>query len=259
MLRRPLACFSLGIAVLLTAGSVRAEDLFLAAGSELPGKIWLSEGGTVEQLRHARAGRPDPAFPNAIMKVGQVAVAPDGKIFYCSGLDGSLMHLLDGRHEIQSFEFEGQIRDLACTGEDQTIYFSVVPTPQNGAALSDGKIYRRNFGDGRPTVVATIRQADVGGNWWGKFTIHDGVIHIATLERDSRIFKVAGDAVTERGVTRGHRIQGLTAGSDGAFYFVEGSGKIFRTRDFRTSESIISTGRRLTDVNLAAPAGSPRP
>ena len=48
MLRRPLACFSLGIAVLLTAGSVRAEDLFLAAGSELPGKIGIPRNSSAQ-------------------------------------------------------------------------------------------------------------------------------------------------------------------------------------------------------------------
>src|SRR5262245_52775044 len=141
-----------------------AEDLFLTDGAEMPGKLYLSSNGNPVAPIHARMGRPDPAYPHAIMKLQQVAVSPDNKIFFCSGLDGSLMHLLDGRHEIQSFEFDAQIRDLACTGEDATVYFSVVPTPQNGAPLADGVIYRRNFGEGRPTVVATVRQAEVGGN-----------------------------------------------------------------------------------------------
>ena len=253
--------FSLSFGTLMFAilGMARAEDFFLAAGGDMPGKLWLSEGGTAERIRHARAGRPDPAFPNAIMKVGQIAVTADHKIFFCSGLDGSLMHLLDGRHEIQVFEFDGQIRDLACTGEAEVIYFSVVPTPQNGEPLADGKIYRRHFGEGRPTVVATIRQADVGGNWWGAFTIKDGAIHIATLENDSRIFKVAGDSVTEVGRSNGHKIRGLTVGGDGAFYFVDGNGKVFKTTNFQTAESVLATGRRLTDVNLAAPADGARP
>lgn len=237
----------------------RADDLFLAAGSDFPGRIWLSEGGTVERVLHARHARADRAFPNAIMKVAQVAVTPDDKIFYCSGLDGYVMHLLDGRHEILSFEFDGQIRDLACTAEERTVYFSVVPTPQNGAPLADGKIYRRDLGDGRPTVVATIRQADIGGNWWGTFTIRDGAIYIATLEDNGRIFKVDDNTVSPIFEAHAARIQGLTAGGDGFFHFVTGAGKVFRTTDFQSVEPVLTTSRRLTDVTVRAPADSIRP
>lgn len=260
MRSRTVVSLSLGLlSVFALAKSSRADDFFLASGSDLPGKIFLSQGGSAERVRHARAGKADPAFPNAIMKVGQVAVGADSKIYFCSGLDGYVMHLLDGRHEIAVFEFDGQIRDLACTGEVDTVYFSVVPTPQNGEPLADGKIYRRNFGDGRPTVVATVRQADVGGNWWGTFTIKDGDIYIATLEADSRIFKVGGDAVAEIARANGFRIQGLTAGGDNAFLFVTGAGKVYRTVDFAAIEPVLTTARRLTDVNLAAFKESPRP
>lgn len=252
-------CLSLVLASIeFAAPAVHAEDLFVASGSDLPGKLWFSEGRTALRPIHARLGRPDPAYPRAVMKLAQVAVSADNKVFFCSGLDGSVMHLLDGRNEIQSFEFDGQVRDLACTGEEATVYFSVVPTPQNGEALADGKIYRRNFGDGAPTVVATVRQSDVGGNWWGTFTIRNGSIFVATLEESSRILEVAGDAVTPAFTAPGMRIQGLS--SDGeAFYFVTGAGKVYRTVDFNAIEPALVTPRRLTDVAVRAPAGSPRP
>ena len=253
-------CLSLGFCSIFSfASSLQAEDLFLTDGSEMPGKLWLSTNGNPMSPVHARQGRPDRAYPNAIMKLQQVAVTPDNKVFFCSGLDGSMMHLLDGRHEIQSFEFEGQVRDLACTGENDTVYFSVVPTPQNGAPLADGTIYRRNFGEGQPTVVATVRQADVGGNWWGTFTIRNGEIFIATLESSSRIFRVAGDNVTPAFETRGVKLSGLTAGADGAFYYTTGEGKVFKTTDFSMAESVLSTPRRLTDVAVRPAVGSPRP
>jgi hypothetical protein len=243
----------------LFAGSSFAEDLYLTDGSEMPGKLWLSSSGNPVRPIHARMGRPDPAYPNAIMKLQQVAVSPDNKIFFCSGLDGSVMHLLDGRHEIQTFEFDGQVRDLACTGEDATVYFSVVPTPQNGAPLADGHIYRRNFGEGRPTVVATVRQSDVGKNWWGTFTIRNGEIFIATLEDNSRVYRVAGDRATLAFETRGLRISGLSAAADGTFYVVNGDGKVYRTSDFTSLEPVLSTPRRLTDVAVRTASGSPRP
>lgn len=253
-------CFSLGFCSLFTfTTSGKAEDLFVTDGSEMPGKLYLSSNGNPVMPVHVRMGRPDPAYPNAIMKLQQVAVSPDNKIFFCSGLDGSLMHLLDGRHEIQSFEFDGQIRDLACTGENDTVYFSVVPTPQNGSPLADGVIYRRNFGEGRPTVVATVHQADVGGTWWGTFTIRNGEIFIATLEENSRIMRVAGDNVTPAFTANGTKITGLSVGADGFFYYTKGDGKVFRTMDFSSADSVLITPRRLTDVTVRAAAGSPRP
>jgi hypothetical protein len=259
MILRRFVCLSLGLASLVFSNAAHAEDLFVAAGADFPGKLWYSEGGALLRPIHARLGRPDPAYPRAVMKLAQVAVAPDNKVFFCSGLDGYVMHLLDGRHEIQSFEFDGQIRDLACTGEEATVYFSVVPTPRNNEPLADGKIYRRNFGDGQPTVVATIRQSDVGGNWWGTFTIRDGSIFISTMEENSRILEVAGDAVTPLFTAPGMRIQGLSTDREGAFYFVTGAGKVYRTIDFSAIEPALVTPRRLTDVTLRAVAGSPRP
>jgi len=43
---------------------------------------------------------------------------------------------------------------------------SVVPTPQNGEPLADGKIYRRDLWAGEPSEFAVVRQSQVGGNWW---------------------------------------------------------------------------------------------
>lgn len=253
-------CLSLGVLVSLASPTIAAaEDLFLASNVELPGKLWLSQGGTAERLIHARAGKADPAFPRAIMKLAQVAVSPDNKVYYCSGLDGSIMHLLNGRHEIQILEINGQIRDLACTNEPQTIYYSVVPTPQNGEPLADGAIYRRDMGEGSPTIVATIRQADVGGNWWGTFTISNGAIYISTLEDSSRIFRVAGDNASSFATANGFRIHGLSACGDGSFYFVNGSDKVFRTTNFAAAESVLATIRRFSDVALRTLADSPRP
>jgi hypothetical protein len=255
-----LVSLSLALLSLLVASPYAvAEDFFLTSGAEFPGRLYLSQNGSPERPIHARAGRADPAFPRAIMKLAQAAVAPDNKIYFCSGLDGSIMHLLDGRHEIQILEVNGQVRDLACTGEPQTIYYSVVPTPQNGAPLADGLIYRRDMGDASPTVIATIRQADVGGNWWGTFAISDGSIYIATLDDSSRIFRVAGDSVSAFATTNGFKIQGVSAAGDGSFYFVTGADKVYRTTDFTSVEPVLATIRRLSDVALRTPANSPRP
>ena len=143
------------------------EDFYLTDGRAFPGQLWFARSGSPERLLHRREVTVNPAFPRAAMKLGQVAVGPDDKVYFASGLDGYVIHLLDGRNEVVSFEFAGQVRDLACSDEEHTVYFSVVPTPQNNEPLADGKIYRRDIWAGQPSEVATIRQSQVGGNWWG--------------------------------------------------------------------------------------------
>jgi hypothetical protein len=241
------------------AAAVVAEDLYLAEANVFPGRLLVSEGGTAERVVHRRQPRPDRAYPSAVMKLQHIAVGPDGKVYYCSGLDGSLMHLLDGRNEIQSFEFSGQIRDLACTGEEHTVYFSVVPTPQNSEPLADGKIYRRDFWDGSATEVATVRQADVGGNWWGAFAIHDGVIYVATLDERSRFFKLTGDGPQPVFADNAFRVTGFTPGAGGEFFFTTGDGNVYRTSDFASADAVLRTDRRLSDVSVRAASESPRP
>lgn len=240
-------------------GSAAADDFYLAEANQFPGRLLVSAAGGVERVVHRREPRPDRAYPSAVMKLQQVAVGPDDKVYYCSGLDGSLMHLLDGRNEIQSFEFPGQIRDLACTGEEHTVYFSVVPTPQNGEPLADGKIYRRDFWDGSASEVATVRQADVGGQWWGTFAIRDGVIYLATLDDQSQLFKLTGDGPRQVFADNVFRITGLAAGSGGEFFFTTGDGKVYRTSDFAGVDAVLRTERQLSDVSVRAASGSPRP
>lgn len=241
------------------AGGAFAEDLFLADGSVHPGQLWLSEGFTADRAIHYREPRPNPAYPRAIMKLAQTAVDSEGKIYFCSGLDGSLMHLLDGRNEIQVLEVEGQVRDLACTGETHTLYYSTVATPQEGAALADGTIWRRDFYDGRPTVLATIRQADIGGQWWGAFTIKGGHAYIATLHEPSRLYKLTSDGPVRVYEGNRHRITGFAAGAGDDFFFTTGSGKVYRTTDFATVEPVLETSHRLSDVTLRAGADWARP
>jgi len=207
-----------------------------------------------ERSVYRRDAMANRAFPQAVMKLAQVAVESDGKVYYISGLDGYVLHLLKGRNEILSFDVDGQVRDLACSDEPHTVYYSVVPTPQDGAPLADGKIFRRDIWAGRPNELATIRQSQVDGNWWGTFTIRDGVVYLATLEDSSRIFKLTGSGAELAFGGCGFRIQGLTTGPDGRFYFTDGSDKVYRTADFHDIEPVFRGGRNFTDVSFRADA-----
>ncbi len=259
----PVWSHFLGTVLLLTAIAparpASAEDVFLAPSGVFPGQMWLSEGGTAPRIVHRREPQANPAFPRAIMKLGQIAVAPEGKVYFASGLDGSIMHLLDNRHEIQVMEFDGQIRDLACSSEEHTIYFSVVPTPQNGEPLADGKIYRRDLWAGRPTEVATVRQADVGGNWWGTFTIRGGVVYLATLDGPSRLYKLNGNTLERVFEQNVSAVKSLTAGPDGDFWFTTNDQQVYRTRDFVTVTSVLRGELNWNDVSLRQGQENPRP
>lgn len=252
------ACVLLTLWCAASAQLASAEELFLADQAVFPGRLWQTDGGR-EWMAHQRSGRPDPAYPNAVMKLGQVAVSSDRKVYYVSGLDGSLMHLLDGRNEIQAFEFPGQIRDVACTGEEHTVYFSVVPTPQSGEPLADGRIYRRDLWEGRPTEIAVIRQADVGGNWWGTFTIRDGVIYLATTEARSRLFQWTSGAPEPVFADNTLKITGLATTPSGEFLATTGERKVYRTTDFVNLDAAWQSARRVTDVALPQSPTSPRP
>jgi hypothetical protein len=149
------------------------------------------------------------------MKLGQVAVGPDHKVYFASGLDGYVLHLLDGMHEVVSFEFPGQVRDLETGAEEHTVYFSVVATPQNGEPLADGKIYRRDMWAGQPSEFATVRQSQIGGNWWGTFAIQHGTVYIATFESPSRVFKLTTSGPEQVFGANRFQIHGLASADEG--------------------------------------------
>jgi len=235
------------IGLLGTCGIACGDELWLASQQAFPGKIWQLDGTGTPRLSHQRNATADPAFPNAVMKVGQVASAPDGAFYFCSGLDGSVLALLSGRHEVLSFDFAGQIRDLSCGNEEHVVYFSVVPTPQNGAPLADGKIYRRDIWQGAPTEVATIRQADVGGAWWGTFTVRDGVVTLATTEPVSRLYRLAGGAPEPVFTSNTRNIAGIEA-EEGYYLVADGDGRILKTVDFTNFEPVYAGPVRATDV-----------
>ena len=252
------AVLAVAAAQVVVSAPVRAENFYLTEHGMQPGTLLQANDGTVARARHQRHTSANPAFPNAVMALSQVAVDVEGHVYFCSGLDRYVMQLLDGRNEVLVIEAEEQIRDVACNQDAQTFYYSVLATPQSGQPLPDGIIYRRYLGDARPTVVATVRQADIGGNWWGTFTAIDGVLYLATNEPDSRIFKNSGGVVTHIGTARGFRISGLSCTTAGTFHFTTNSGKVYRTtNDFSVIEPALVTDLQLRDV-VTRPVTAPR-
>jgi hypothetical protein len=241
------------LAWLATTGlcaTAQSADFVLSDNRAFPGQLWTSRGVAPERSLFRREATPNPAFPRAAMKIGPVSLGPDGKIYFASGLDGYVMHLLDGRNEVVSFEFDGQIRDIDCGGEPHTVYFSVVPTPQNGAPLADGTIYRRDLWAGQPSEVATVRQSQIAGNWWGTFAVSRGDFYIATFETPSRIFKLSTTGPERLFPENTFRIQALAVGNDGAFYFADGTDHVYRTTDFKQIDTIFSGTRNYTDFAI---------
>jgi hypothetical protein len=246
--RRTFVAFSSAV-FFAAANTGLCVDYWLADQSAFPGQIWRVNFNSAEQLVHQRKAKADAAYPRAIMKVAQIAAGPDDAFYFCSGLDGCVLALLDDRHEVLSFEFDGQIRDLSSGGEPHVMYFSVVPTPQEGAPLADGKIYRRDIWQGAPTEIATIRQADVGGNWWGTFCVRDGIVHLATTEPTSRLFRLAGGSLEPVFTSNARRIVGIEPEGD-HFLVAADNGQILRTTDFAAFATIYNGAVKATDVTV---------
>ncbi|MGD9632314.1 MAG: hypothetical protein AB7G28_17575 [Pirellulales bacterium] len=254
MVLRTCSRFNLHLPLLLLtfglSSKALGDELLITDYRTFPGELWQSNTAGSESRLIRREATANPAYPRAIMKLADVTVGPDGQVYYCSGLDGCVLALLDRRNEVLSFEYPGQIRDIDSGNEPHTVYFSVVPTPQNNEALADGKIYRRDIWAGAPVEVATIRQADVGNNWWGTFTIVDGTPYIATLENPSRLFKITSAGAEPVFLNNHTKIVGLTAAPDGTFLYTDGTNKVYRTSDFNTAETAYDSARPVSDVAI---------
>lgn len=236
-----------------------ADELYLCEANAFPGKLLVSRDGRSVEGLYRRPPAANPAYPHAVMKAAQITLDANGKIFFCSGLDKYVFHLMPGGHEIAVLETEGQVRDVAGSDEEQVVYYSVLDTPQSAAPLGDGVIYRRNLGEGRPHVIATIRQADIGGNWWGGFTVANGDVYLFTHEPNSRVFRWNGVGPQLIGTANGFSISGLARTNDDQFLFTTDTGKVYRTRDFSSFDAVLTTEVPLRDVAVRPVAGALRP
>jgi hypothetical protein len=248
-IRRHLICGMIAlVAWSVFATFASAENLLLSDIREFPGKLWRTTGNAPETLIFRLPATPNPAYPRAAMKIARIAADRKGRIYFATGLDGYVFRLLDDAHEVVSFEFPGQIRDIDCGHEPHAIYFSVVPTPQNNEPLADVKIYRRDFWDGQPSEEATVRQSQVGGNWWGTFTVQEGLVYLATLDNPSRLFKLTTSGPEKVFGNNRFQIQGMSSTVDGKFVFVDGTNKVYRTSDFENVETLFDGKRNFTGV-----------
>jgi hypothetical protein len=214
------------------------EDLLLTTARSWPGVVLLSEGGTSprEVYRHSDASR---VLGSALPKVAAVTYSAREGTFVSSGLDGAIFKVAGGRPTLL-YEHPRQIRDLAAENGEGRIYFSVLPTPQNGQALADCEIWYFDLRTGHATQFAPVSQSAVGGDFWGAFTIHGGVLYVATLTPQSRIFRIFPDGRSELAGELGlGSITGLAVSPAGEFYLATGSGKVFRTGDFRSVATVL--------------------
>lgn len=136
---RSAFCLAVALVLSCSATAACAESLWFADASAYPGKVWRNSGSGGPTVTHHRLAKADRAYPNAVMKVAQIAIDVEGNLFFCSGLDNYVIRLVDGRHEILPFpEAPGQVRDVSCSMEPHTVYYSIVPTPQENAARRTG-------------------------------------------------------------------------------------------------------------------------
>lgn len=179
---RSIRQFLLSLVALLglfaAACPARAEWAF-AEFSPWPGEIKLAARGPEPRLYYRRPTTLSPNDGRAWPRLCTLTCAePGGPIYFASGLDSRIYQLGHGRERLV-FDAAGlekpgpQIRFVRMNRGNSYLYFSVVPTPQDGAPLSDGTIYALNLERKQVDFSIPVAQTDVGRDWWGAFLPDD--------------------------------------------------------------------------------------
>lgn len=166
------------LGLLAAACPVRAAWAFTEFGP-WPGEIKLATRGPEPRLHYRRPTTISPNDGRAWSRLCTLTCAePGGPIYFASGLDSRIYQLVHGRERLV-FDAAGlakpapQIRCVRMVPGNPYLYFTTVPTPQDGAPLSNGTIYALNLERGQVDFSIPVAQADVGRDWWGAFLPDD--------------------------------------------------------------------------------------
>lgn len=227
-----------------------AETLYLADQNAQPGVVLAAEGNHQVGEIHRRGPRAHLDHVGAVGKIQSVAAARDGAVFFASGLDGYIFELRS-RRETLAYTHRGQVRDLAMSPSGETLFFSVVATPENGGPPSDGQIFELDLRSGNAGLYTNVRQAEVEQGWWGAFTMEGGKLFLGTIGKPSRIYEVIEDTPRAIFETYDLPILGLAVSNHGDLFYAGGTDKVFVVRDgHEPAVAIQSIGRKLSDVSL---------
>lgn len=234
----------------LLVATASAENFLLAMSREWPGAVYSSTGGAPARplYRHVEGSRE---LSGAIPRITAVTHGASEGTFVASGLDGAIFKLEGARPRLL-YQHPGQIRDIALENGEGRIYFSVLPTPRPGETLADGDIWYFDLRTSRPSHFATITQSMVGGDFWGTFAIHGGVLYAATLTPQGHIYRIFPGGRSELSAeTNLGPIHGLAFNNRGELYLATGTGKIYRSHDFRSFDTaLLDPAAQFTDVTL---------
>lgn len=235
---------------LMAARPASAENLILADQNAQPGVVLSSNDRHELNEIHRRGPRVATDHPGAVAKIQSVAVTKDGTVFFASGLDGFIFQLSGGR-ETLVHTHRGQVRHLALGASGETLFFSVLATPTDGAAIEDGQIFELDLRTGTAGLFTNVRQSEVERGWWGAFAMQGDKLYLGTIGKPSRIYEVVDDVPSNLFETYDLPILGLAVTSHGDLLFTGGTDKVFAVRGGRDPAVVLqSIGRRLCDVSL---------
>ena len=250
--------------------STYAPRFYVADGRFSPGEVhqltYSGRAGYQAARIHRRAPASHSMNATPIRAIGSFAVGPRGELYVCSGVDRCIYRVRGGREELVHVHLPARvgegIRDVALGNGGDTLYYSVVRTPQGcNDALRDGMIYgisTRNLQRGRPASNKAwdfyrVRQADVGRDWWGTFDVSDdGQLYLSTLGDYFDVYHVQGGRPRIL-FSSGQRIESFTVVGR-TLYYTDGDTSIFRCSLDRGGATLVSRlpdGFTFRDIRVA--------
>ena len=130
------------------------------------------------------------------------------------------------------------------------LYYSVVPTPQNGEPVQDGEVFSVNLKSKTQELVWSIRQADLPDNWWGAFAVRGGKLYLATYGPPTQVFEWTAEGAQPI-LSLPFSCLGFDVDAAGQFYLASTDGRVYRAGAGEEPQlAFEASGSSLSDVAL---------
>ena len=240
------------LATLGAAATTFGDGFWFADHRAMPGIVMSSDGSNAPREVFRRASNITNGASDSVPKIGCVAPGKMlGQVFFASGLDRYIFRA-DGGRQVLAHTHSAQVRDLAFGDNPDLLYYSVVPTPQNGEPVPNGEIFSYHVKTKEQKLVWQINQADLPAAWWGAFAARGNRFYLATFDPPTQILEWSSDGAKPVLQANGLSAIGLDIAENGDFYLAASDGKVYLVRAGEEPQvAFESPGRKLSDVAIS--------